>query len=305
MKKLKHLVILLSVMLIWSALTLHANAGNEAYQVTLTSYTCDADSRNPMYPCGPLRWGGNVYESGLACPVAWRNRRFEIPGYGTFRCDDTPLQEYLYGLPHVDLRVATVYEARQIGIRRITIYDANDSLTNSSTQANSGNSITYRVAAGDTLNLIAQRYNTTVSAIRSHNNLSSNIIRIGQQLQIPNQPPEVSNTITTTNVTGNSAAVHVVVPDDTLSGIAAKYNTTVESLRSSNNLSSDVIRIGQELQVPSTNNAVSGAITHTVRQGESINGIARQYNVSALSILEANNLQTPNIIQPGQELTIP
>ena len=196
MNKLKHLIILLSVMLIWSAFTLRANADIQGYQIILTSYTCEADYRNPMYPCGQPRWGGNAYDAGLACPVAWRNRRFEIPGYGTFRCDDTPFQEYLYGLPHVDLRVPTVYQARQIGIRRITIYDANDSVTNSSTQANSGNFITYRVSAGDTLNLIAQRYNTTVSAIRSHNNLTSNIIRVGQQLQIPNQTTQEASTTT-------------------------------------------------------------------------------------------------------------
>lgn len=312
MKKLKHLIILLSVMLIWYNFTLIANANNEAYRVTLTSYTCEADSRNPMYPCGQPRWGGNAYDTGLACPVAWRNRRFLIPGYGTFRCDDTAFQESLYGLPHVDLRVATVYQARQIGVRRLTIYDANQSLTNTSTQVNNANSVTYTVSAGDTLSAIAQRYNTTVSTIRSHNDLTSNTIRIGQPLQIPRQTTEASTTTTTTeasttttNLTVNSTAVHVVVPGDSLSAIAVKYNTTVESLRSSNSLSSHVIRIGQQLQVPSTNNAVSGAITHTVRQGESINTIASQYNLSSLSILEANNLQTPNLIQPGQELTIP
>jgi len=313
MKKLKPLVILLSVMLIWYSFTLRAHADDQAYQVILTSYACEADSSNLMYPCGQPRWGGNAYESGLACPVAWRNRRFEIPGYGTFRCDDTAFQENLYGLPHVDLRVPTVYQARQIGIRRITIYDANRSLTNTSTQGNNANSITYTVSAGDSLSTIAERYNTTVSTIRSHNNLTSNTIRIGQQLQIPLASTQASTTTTTTttttNVTGNSAGVHVVVPGDSLSGIAAKYNTTVELIRTNNRWPSYVIRIGDELQVPGVppgpNNAVRSAMTHTVRQGESIYMIARQYNVSYLSILEANNLQTPHLIQPGQELVIP
>lgn len=336
------------MMLIWYGFTLDANANQETYQVILTSYTCETGSHNPMYPCGQPRWGGNAYGPGLACPVAWRNRRFELPGYGTFRCDDTPLNESLYGLPHVDLRVPTVYEARQIGIRRLTIYDANTTPTKTLTQENNSSSTVYIVLPGDTLSNIAEEYGTTINIIRSHNNLTSNTIRIGQRLQIP-QSSSIANTTTTsattattataTNITVNSVGVHVVVPGDTLSGIAAKYNTTVDTIRTSNQLPGYIIRIGDELQVSERNNSVSeanntvfGTIstvnntrsntepnvessiesnsesntrTHTVKQGESLSAIARQYNVSYISILEANNLPRPNLIQPGQKLIIP
>ncbi|MDJ0879141.1 MAG: N-acetylmuramoyl-L-alanine amidase [Halieaceae bacterium] len=43
----------------------------------------------------------------------------------------------------------------------------------------------YVIARGDTLSEIAQRFNVTVSSLRTHNSLPSNTIRIGQKLIIP------------------------------------------------------------------------------------------------------------------------
>lgn len=96
----------------------------ETYVVIVTAYTCEAHPSNPMYPCGPLRWGGDIHGPGMACPVAWRDRVMVVPGYGTLRCDDTPREGFLYGLPHLDLRVSTVAEARRIGVRRMSVRSA-------------------------------------------------------------------------------------------------------------------------------------------------------------------------------------
>lgn len=107
----------------WVALPHFSQAQTQGgIDVVLTSYTCEETPANPMYPCGVLRWGGNVNAPGMACPFEWRNRIFEVPGYGVLRCDDTPARGYLNGLPHIDVRVPTVAQARRIGIRRITIY---------------------------------------------------------------------------------------------------------------------------------------------------------------------------------------
>ena len=326
MKGLKRHVIFLCVTLIWCGFTSLARAESEGYEVMLTAYTCEVDARNSMHPCGTPRWGGDPYEQGLACPVAWRDRILKVPGYGTFRCDDTIAEEYLNGLPHLDLRVPTWFEARQIGIRRITVYDANRVSANSlSEENNSGSgSGTYTVVAGDTLSSIAQRYNTTIDDLRTRNELSSNMIRIGQRLQVPAQNGATSTSASTNTESTNQSAstntestnqsastntestnasgIHIVAPGETLSGIAEQYNTTVEYIRMSNNLTSHVIGIGQELEVPVQN---SGKIVHTVKKGESISSIASQYNVSSQAIQEANNLDTPNLIQPDQQLLIP
>lgn len=54
-----------------------------------------------------------------------------------------------------------------------------------------------------------------------------------------------------------STITHTVSKGDTLSSIAKKYSTTVTALKKTNNLNSDVIKIGQKLQVPSTTNATN------------------------------------------------
>ncbi len=103
---------------------------------------------------------------------------------------------------------------------------------------NTGNNITYTVVRGDSLWSIAREYNTTVDAIKQLNNLTSNTIYIGQKLQIP-----VSNN------TGNNLT-YTVVKGDSLWSIARKYNTTVDAIKQLNNLTSNVITVGQTLQIP-------------------------------------------------------
>ena len=97
--------------------------------------------------------------------------------------------------------------------------------------------LTYTVVAGDTLYGIAKRYNTTVDAIKKLNNLTSNILQIGQVLKIP-------------DTEGETYIKYTVVAGDTLYGISRKYNTTVNEIKSLNNLTSDILQIGQVLKIP-------------------------------------------------------
>lgn len=92
---------------------------------------------------------------------------------------------------------------------------------------------TYIVKSGDSLWSIANRYNTTVNAIKLLNNLSSDMLYIGQSLKLPS------------NNTGQS---YIVKPGDSLWSIANKYNTTVNKLKQLNNLNLDIIYIGQSLK---------------------------------------------------------
>jgi N-acetylmuramoyl-L-alanine amidase len=110
-------------------------------------------------------------------------------------------------------------------------------------QPSSDSGKTYKVKSGDTLYLIAQWFGTTVSALRSANNLWSDEIRPGQVLVIPGS----SNG---GNTSGNGQR-YTVQYGDTLYLIAQRYGTTVSALRSANNLWSDEIRPGQVLIIPS------------------------------------------------------
>ncbi len=95
----------------------------------------------------------------------------------------------------------------------------------------------YTVKAGDSLWSIAQQFNVSVDDIKQLNNLKNNIITIGQMLKIPNS----SNS--------GVGRVYIVQKGDSLWSIAQKYNTTVDNLRRINNLTSDVLTIGQKLFV--------------------------------------------------------
>lgn len=98
--------------------------------------------------------------------------------------------------------------------------------------------IEYTVQPGDSLWLIAQRYGTTVDAIRRLNNLTSTLIDVGQILKIPSQ--------------GTRPYIEYTVrPGDTLWLISRRYNTTVDDIKRLNGLTSDLLNIGQILRIPS------------------------------------------------------
>ena len=91
--------------------------------------------------------------------------------------------------------------------------------------------------SGDTLWSIARRFNTTVDEIKRINNLTSDLILVGQQLLIPK---EITEPIDCT----------YVVQGDTLALLAQKYGTTVNELIQLNDLTSNQLCVGQELIVP-------------------------------------------------------
>ena len=95
---------------------------------------------------------------------------------------------------------------------------------------------TYTVIKGDNLYSIARRFNTTQDEIMKLNNLSSNLLSIGQILKIP--------TINTSNY-----QTYIVQKGDSLWNIAKKFNTTVDNIKTINNLSSNLLSIGQTLKI--------------------------------------------------------
>lgn len=99
--------------------------------------------------------------------------------------------------------------------------------------------IEYVVRSGDTLWLLAQRYHTTVDAIKRLNGLTSDNLSIGQILRIP-----------TTGSAGESYFEYTVRSGDTLWLLAQRYGTTVSAIKNLNGLSSDILNIGQILRIP-------------------------------------------------------
>lgn len=101
---------------------------------------------------------------------------------------------------------------------------------------------TYVVSRGDTLSEIAERFGTSMAALKLANNLASDTIRVGQTLTLS---------------TGAAAPLpvvveHTIVRGETLSQIAVSYSVPLDELRRANQLKSDKIRVGQIIKIPTT-----------------------------------------------------
>ena len=149
---------------------------------------------------------------------------------------------------------------------------------------------TYTVKSGDSLYSIAKAYNTTVSELKQLNNLTSNLLSIGQVLRLP------TTTTTPTNKT------YTVKSGDSLYSIAKAYNTTVSELKQLNNLTSNLLSIGQVLRLPTTTTTPTNK-TYTVKSGDSLYSIAKAYNTTVSELKQLNNL-TSNLLSIGQVLKI-
>jgi len=94
----------------------------------------------------------------------------------------------------------------------------------------------YVVQKGDTLYSIAKKFNTTVDNLKNLNSIIGDVLTIGMNLLIP------GSTLT-------DIIVHKVASGDSLWSLANKYNTTVDAIKQLNNLMSDLLIVGQDLQV--------------------------------------------------------
>lgn len=152
------------------------------------------------------------------------------------------------------------------------------------------------VQPGDTLYSIARAYNTTVEDIMNLNNLTTTLLQIGQELQIPTKPTIPEEII-----------IHIVKPGDTLWSISRQYNTTVDEIMRLNNLTSTLLSIGEQLIIKGAPQQVPEEpekVTYTVKKGDTLYSIARNFKTTVDEIKRINNLKS-NLLNIGQTLLIP
>lgn len=182
----------------------------------------------------------------------------------------------------------------------------------------------YRVKNGDTLGKIAGKYRVSVSRLKTWNGLKSSHIYVGQKLQI-NPKGKTKSAAGSKNYTLRKD-YYVVRKGDNLSKIAVRTHTTVNNIIKLNRLKSTIVQPGKRLLIrtrkikkglrsesyPDTppliepTSIIEGElIFYTVKEGETLESIARQYGLTPEEIREANLMPEESEIKKGQILAIP
>ncbi|WP_404322767.1 LysM peptidoglycan-binding domain-containing protein [Cytobacillus firmus] len=159
---------------------------------------------------------------------------------------------------------------------------------------------TYTVKSGDTLSKIALSHNISLKDLMSWNGLSTHLIYPGQVFKVSKSAGNTSGDTgeqagsapaPSSPANGGSPEVYIVKKGDTLGGIAAKYKTTVQQIKAWNKLSSDLILIGQKLNLsadkdsnesvssgkPDNNEQTSGAAASVLAEAQKHVGVPYQW----------------------------
>ncbi|WP_347920837.1 LysM peptidoglycan-binding domain-containing protein [Pediococcus acidilactici] len=109
-----------------------------------------------------------------------------------------------------------------------------------------------KVQKNDTVWALSQKYGVSIKSIESLNNINQNshLIFVGQEINIP----EKNNAEPKTSVSDKVKADSITVKSgDSLSVIAQRYGVSVNALMQANHLTSSLILVGQQLNIPSGN----------------------------------------------------
>lgn len=205
---------------------------------------------------------------------------------------------------------------------------------------------TYVVRKGDSLWKISRNQGVGLGELTRANNLAkTSVLKIGQKLQIPQSARAEAVTTATASVIPASAdaaaaapiadasgPVYTVKSGDSLWKIARQQGVSVATLKQSNGLTSDSLKIGQKLHLPAAGASASvssgisagiatpssdaawrepgqytenGQTIHIVDFNESPAIIAKKYGIKATDLMRANNITDPKRVNYGQKLVIP
>lgn len=184
----------------------------------------------------------------------------------------------------------------------------------------------YTVRSGDSLLLLAKRFNTDVSTIKSVNRLRGNTIVAGKALLIPipsqtgqhyslSAEQRLATIQNRSRGSDRKQVFHTVQSGDSLWTISRKYGVKVSQLAKWNGMAPrDMLKPGQKLSVwtrkpvqvasAGQRQSVVRKVGYRVRNGDSLARIAGKFNVSISDIIKWNAVNPDKYLQPGQHLTL-
>lgn len=153
---------------------------------------------------------------------------------------------------------------------------------------------TITVQQGESLWGLAQKHGTDVETLRQLNNLTSDLLKVGQVLTLPGGAAGADTEPTTVTVR----------PGDTLYEIALRHRVTVEALIAYNDLEGTVIHPGQEL-VLAPGETAPEPLEVVLGVGDSLWVLSRRYETSIDEIAAANGIDRNATLRVGDRMVIP
>ena len=156
----------------------------------------------------------------------------------------------------------------------------------------------YVVKQGDTLYGISNQYGVSVTELASLNGVDAKTLQIGQTLIIPSK----------SGTNPDNMFLYSVKKGDTLYSIGKRYNVSVDDIKKLNYLTNNNLYIGQVLRIPEMYTKpedmyVPEYINYTVKKGDTLYSIAKQYDTDINTIMQDNGL-TSNVLSIGQNLKL-
>ena len=147
-----------------------------------------------------------------------------------------------------------------------------------------GDTKIYQVQKGDTLYGIANKYGISLNELKAINNLENDNLAIGQLINVPSGLSSVNT--------------YTVSKGDTLYSIGKKFNIGIDKIKDVNNLTSNMLSIGQKIIIP-----IEEDLTYVVKDGDTLYSIARKFNTTVDELKKLNNILS-DVLSIGQILIV-
>lgn len=154
----------------------------------------------------------------------------------------------------------------------------------------------HRVVKNDTVWALSQKFGVSIKSIEQLNHIdqNTNLIYVGQDLQIPNKDAQAPK---------NDTHTYTVQSGDSLWAIAQKFNTSVDHLKQLNGLTSNLIYVGQTLKVDGQASAQPAKAATSAPAKTIVQPVQQQAPVAKASVASTTQKAAP-VQQPSVQSTV-